>query len=722
MATATTLGRPAEQSSLSYHHLRRPSSSSGSRQAYSAEQPSYSSAATATTAAAMEHPSRPSPPLLAGPSLPASASRLQGRQQQVDVGSRGIKRSAEAAEADEGRRDDYPGYSTYSRGSSRSTALPSASLSSYSAMPPMRTQLPSFDSFSSSGVKGSSDDFLPKRPRDSYTMDSAARSSSFHSPRTIAALDVNQADQDRQTHHYYHNHQQRTLPPRGSSLLPRARNHDDVQPDAPSHRDASPHQPSPPREHPDSSSTSHPGQQYPHSQQESQYQRQRQHYDSMHAPDEAAYSVTSSSSFDGSSMPLAMRRGDAAHAKASKLHIDVPTTAAAPTTAPTAVYEYHRGTTGSRASAPRASELPSHASLPQLSQQRASDAGPVSRSAPPTRVAFLDRSEGAGGPIDPRGEGSRASESRYSRHPHHHHQQQQHRQQPNYSPHARSNASDLPGSADSNDGAVAAAGPASPRLQSPSGVEARTYGSASAGGASHTAYQHASASRGPALTPISSRFAPHTATLPSPAYHTARLVGGGSVGANDHSSHGRPSASGAAAAAAPGIDTVPVSSSSTSPSPITHALASKAQFLSLFSSFYDSLSDSRTLKLTLEDQVRRSNALLQTLQKSTRVLEATVERKLAEERAGWEVRVGRLEEEVKSLTAKLAGEQVLEMEDGADQEDEAEETARVRQESETAQSLEEEVVQKRSPSSASAASGSRAPSVAVAVTTEKVES
>lgn len=121
--------------------------------------------------------------------------------------------------------------------------------------------------------------------------------------------------------------------------------------------------------------------------------------------------------------------------------------------------------------------------------------------------------------------------------------------------------------------------------------------------------------------------------------------------------------------------------------------------------------------------MRRSNALLQTLQKSTKVLEATVERKLAEERAGWEGRVGKLEEEVRSLTAKLAGEQALHVENGAEEveADDEEEAARVGEE---ASSIEGTLVQKRSPSSASAASqvGAAPASVAVAVTTEKVES
>ncbi|CEH17303.1 hypothetical protein CBOM_03356 [Ceraceosorus bombacis] len=80
---------------------------------------------------------------------------------------------------------------------------------------------------------------------------------------------------------------------------------------------------------------------------------------------------------------------------------------------------------------------------------------------------------------------------------------------------------------------------------------------------------------------------------------------------------------------------------------------SKTQFLALFSNFYDSLTDSRTLKATLEDQVRRSNTLLQTLQRSSRVLDATVDRRIKEERGMWETRVHALEDRVRELEGKL---------------------------------------------------------------------
>lgn len=48
---------------------------------------------------------------------------------------------------------------------------------------------------------------------------------------------------------------------------------------------------------------------------------------------------------------------------------------------------------------------------------------------------------------------------------------------------------------------------------------------------------------------------------------------------------------------------------------------SKAAFLSLFSDFYDSLSDSRVLTYTLEEQIRKSSTLLHSLQESGKIFE-----------------------------------------------------------------------------------------------------
>ena len=58
--------------------------------------------------------------------------------------------------------------------------------------------------------------------------------------------------------------------------------------------------------------------------------------------------------------------------------------------------------------------------------------------------------------------------------------------------------------------------------------------------------------------------------------------------------------------------------------------SSKAAFLSLFSTFYDSLSDSRVLAHTLEDQIRRSSSLLRTLHESGKVFEDMLDKRVKE--------------------------------------------------------------------------------------------
>ncbi|KAL8279267.1 hypothetical protein RQP46_008304 [Phenoliferia psychrophenolica] len=69
------------------------------------------------------------------------------------------------------------------------------------------------------------------------------------------------------------------------------------------------------------------------------------------------------------------------------------------------------------------------------------------------------------------------------------------------------------------------------------------------------------------------------------------------------------------------------------PTPQTAAApqaSSKAAFLSLFSTFYDSLSDSRVLAHTLEDQIRRSSSLLHTLHESGKVFEDMLDKRVKE--------------------------------------------------------------------------------------------
>ncbi|PWZ00898.1 hypothetical protein BCV70DRAFT_84421 [Testicularia cyperi] len=136
-------------------------------------------------------------------------------------------------------------------------------------------------------------------------------------------------------------------------------------------------------------------------------------------------------------------------------------------------------------------------------------------------------------------------------------------------------------------------------------------------------------------TPVSRMppgYVPQTATLPSPAYHTTQFARGANAGGPRTAYNPPPTAR--------------------LPDHLRSPPSSKAHFLSLFSDFYDSLYDSRTLKATLEDQIKRSNTLLQTLQSSRRVLEETVDRRVREERTAWEGRVRGLEARVRELEAK----------------------------------------------------------------------
>lgn len=77
----------------------------------------------------------------------------------------------------------------------------------------------------------------------------------------------------------------------------------------------------------------------------------------------------------------------------------------------------------------------------------------------------------------------------------------------------------------------------------------------------------------------------------------------------------------------------PMSSQNTHPGDVKSAApqtSSKAAFLSLFSTFYDSLSDSRVLAHTLEDQIRRSSSLLHTLHESGKVFEDMLDKRVKE--------------------------------------------------------------------------------------------
>ncbi|GAA6059896.1 hypothetical protein JCM10212_005279 [Sporobolomyces blumeae] len=86
--------------------------------------------------------------------------------------------------------------------------------------------------------------------------------------------------------------------------------------------------------------------------------------------------------------------------------------------------------------------------------------------------------------------------------------------------------------------------------------------------------------------------------------------------------------------------------------------SSKAAFLSLFSTFFDSLQDSRVLTNTLDAQIARSATLLSTLQQSEAALERLVDRRIGQAQAQWasdahalEARLARLEDRVAAAAA-----------------------------------------------------------------------
>ncbi|PWN45269.1 hypothetical protein IE81DRAFT_344957 [Ceraceosorus guamensis] len=272
-------------------------------------------------------------------------------------------------------------------------------------------------------------------------------------------------------------------------------------------------------------------------------------------------------------VPLSRRRGDLAHAKASRLHIDV-------------------GNSGS----------PTAADLPSSGSRRTNAPTPVARSAPAHKISF---------------DGEPGLSSRH------------------------------PGAHQSPSGAGMAQAPIGRRVEYE--IDERYAGASPpqrglAPRPEPAGSQRSAMGHGYAAPLASARFVPQTATLPSPAYHTTAFMrGGGPPGA--------PPGGGAAPPRTAGLPQPPPTARL--PEHLRSPPSSKTQFLALFSNFYDSLTDSRTLKATLEDQVRRSNTLLQTLQRSSRVLDATVDRRIKEERGMWETRVHTLEDRVRELEGKL---------------------------------------------------------------------
>lgn len=346
-----------------------------------------------------------------------------------------------------------------------------------------------------------------------------------------------------------------------------------------------------------------------------------------------------------SNVPLARRRGDVAQAKAGRLHIETGSV-------DTGVVGGGSGLVGGYES-----------NLARFKTISSSNVGSIgAKSAPHYKMSFTDRDRD-GIPFDVRGESS---------------------SQPHHASRTYTNGS----------GAVVAgqgyqpSGAYTTRREIPSqelhnfndanntasnrrGEQYAPTSSQQQGGILHRQVGSTSTANTPLTAVRGNIFVPQTATLPSPAYHTTQFMrnpmGGNANGGVVHGHQGgdprgmaTPSTShpgGGAANLAGPPKTAGLNPPMTArlPEHLRSPPSSKTQFLALFSNFYDSLTDSRTLKATLEDQVRRSNTLLQTLQKSSRVLELTVDRRVREERVLWESKMRSLEERCNRLEKKLGG-------------------------------------------------------------------
>ncbi|WFD29837.1 hypothetical protein MSPP1_000850 [Malassezia sp. CBS 17886] len=138
-------------------------------------------------------------------------------------------------------------------------------------------------------------------------------------------------------------------------------------------------------------------------------------------------------------------------------------------------------------------------------------------------------------------------------------------------------------------------------------------------------------------------FVQHPSTLPSPAYHTSHFGSNVAHAYSDNHSPGAERTQAEAAWPREPLDGPPPRS----------PVGNKMQFLSLFSDFFDSLSDSRTLKTNLEYQIKSSNALLHTLQRSSKVFEETVERRIRQETRTWESLTAKVEKRLDDMDARL---------------------------------------------------------------------
>ena len=136
---------------------------------------------------------------------------------------------------------------------------------------------------------------------------------------------------------------------------------------------------------------------------------------------------------------------------------------------------------------------------------------------------------------------------------------------------------------------------------------------------------------------------PAQGALPSPAYHTVRM--------DPHTP--RVNVERMHPAYEHPTRVTDASDADLTSAPPRSPMAQKAQFLSLFSDFFDSLADSRTLKATLEHQIRASHTLLQTLQRSNEVFEQAVEQRVKQEAMAWETHFARLEARIKQLESRL---------------------------------------------------------------------
>ncbi|RIA92788.1 hypothetical protein C1645_46652 [Glomus cerebriforme] len=96
-------------------------------------------------------------------------------------------------------------------------------------------------------------------------------------------------------------------------------------------------------------------------------------------------------------------------------------------------------------------------------------------------------------------------------------------------------------------------------------------------------------------------------------------------------------------------------------SPMSHTNGeqpSKESFIHLFDSFYDTVADTRSLKTTLEDQIRKTTTLLQTLQASGSMIESLVrghfremQREVVKDLMTLEKRLSKVEERMRSGAA-----------------------------------------------------------------------